>query len=99
MELTDVGSTSSWRLNNDRRDVSSAEQQLESMVYRLTQERGRWPFLTPRLENVTDKAKDITPPLIKKVWDFMQNKLEQAERKGMEDVRYLRKRDDHQRFL
>ena len=33
------------------------------MVYRLTQERGRWPFLTLRLENATDKTKENAPPL------------------------------------
>ena len=37
-----VGSTrSSRRLINDRRNKAQAEKQLESMVYRLTQERGR----------------------------------------------------------
>ena len=68
VELTIVGSTSSSkRLINDRRNVAGAEKQLESMVYRLTQKRGSWPFLTPRLENVNDKMKKIPPPLIKKV--------------------------------
>ena len=64
--------------------MAKAEKQLESMVYRLTQENGRWPFLTPMLENATDKAKVTAPPLIKKQeWEFMQNQLEQAERKGL----------------
>ena len=55
MELTKTGSTTSTRRPiNDRRNVARAEKQLELMVYRLTQERDRWPFLTPKLENVTD---------------------------------------------
>ena len=36
--------------SNERRNVAETEKQLESMKYRLTQENGWWPFLTPRLE-------------------------------------------------
>ena len=32
--------------NNERKNVAAAEKQVESMAYRLTQERGRWPFPT-----------------------------------------------------
>ena len=51
-------------------------------MYCMTQERGRWLFLTPRLESVTDKTKELTPPLIKQVWDFMQSQLGQGEKRG-----------------
>ena len=51
MNLTITGSISSMRGPvNDRKNVVRAEKQLESMGYRLTQERGRWLFLTPKLE-------------------------------------------------
>ena len=54
MDLTITSSTSkAWGPSNARKNVAAAEKQLESMGYRLTQERGRWPFLTPRLENAT----------------------------------------------
>ena len=50
MDLTITRSTSKVRgPSNERKNVAAAEKQLESMGYRLTQERGRWPFLTPRL--------------------------------------------------
>ena len=49
------------------------------MGYRLTQERGRWPFLTPRLENATDKTRESAPPLIKQMWVFLDGQLEVAE--------------------
>ena len=42
-------------LRNERRNVAAAEKKLESMAYRMMQERGRWPFLTPRLENATER--------------------------------------------
>ena len=51
--------------SNERKNVAAIEKQLESMGYRLTQERGRWPFLTPMLENATDKTRESAPPLIK----------------------------------
>ena len=58
MELTITSSTSKSRgPSNERKNVAATEKQLESIVYRLTQERGRWPFLTPRLENATEKAR------------------------------------------
>ena len=56
MDMTITSSTSRAREpSNERRNVAAAEKQLESMGYRLTQERGRWPFLTPRLENATER--------------------------------------------
>ena len=55
LELTITSSTSKCRgPSNERKNVAATEKQLESMVYRLTQERGRWPFLTQRLENATE---------------------------------------------
>ena len=75
MELTITSSTSKPRgPRNERKNVAAAEKQLESMVYRLTQERGRWPFLTPRLENTTDKTRVDAPPLVKQVWDVEEIK-------------------------
>ena len=58
--------------SNERENVGAAEKQLESMGYRLNQERGRWPFLTPRLENSTDKTRWSAPPLIKQIWEFLE---------------------------
>ena len=56
MDLTVTSSTSKSRgPSNERRNVAAAKKQLEAMSYRLTQERGRWPFLTPRLENATER--------------------------------------------
>ena len=58
MAVTITSSTSRSRgPSNERKNVAATEEQLESMAYRLTQERGWWPFLTPRLENATDKTK------------------------------------------
>ena len=57
MDLTITGSTNSTRGPiSERKNVAGAEKQLESMGYRLTQERGIWPFLTSYLEKVTDKT-------------------------------------------
>ena len=68
MEPTITSSTSKTRgPNNERKNVEAAEKQVESMVYRLTQERRRWPFLTPRLEIVTDKTRESAPPLVKQI--------------------------------
>ena len=53
------------------------------MAYRRTQERGRWPFLTPRLENVTDKTRENAPPLVKQIWEFLEEQLEVAEKREM----------------
>ena len=59
MDLTITSSTSKLRgPSNKRKNVAATEKQLEVMVYRLTQQRGRWPFLTPRLENATDKTRE-----------------------------------------
>ena len=60
MDLTITSSTSKARgPSNKRKNVGAAEKQLEMMGYRLTQERGRWPFLTLRLENATDKKRGV----------------------------------------
>ena len=56
---------------------------MESMVYRLTQERGRWPFLTQRLKNVMDKTRESAPPLTKQIWEFLQDQLEVSEKREM----------------
>ena len=74
--LTITSSTSSARGPNN---VAAAEKQLESIGYRLTQERGRWPFLNPRLENATDKTRKSAPYLIKQIWNFLEEQLEVAE--------------------
>ena len=59
MDLMSTSSTSKARgPSNERKNVTAAEKQLESMAYRLTQERSRWPFLTPRLENATNKTRE-----------------------------------------
>ena len=78
--LTITSSTSSARgPNNARKNVAAAEKQLESIGYRLTQERGRWSFLNPRLENATEKTRESAPPLIKQIWNFLEEQLEVAE--------------------
>ena len=69
--------------------MAATEKQLESMVYRLTQERGRWPFLTPRLENATEKTKENAPPLVKQIWSFLEEQLEVAESREMMVTRYI----------
>ena len=80
MDLTITSSTSKARgPSNERKNVAAAEKQLESMGYRSTQERGRWQFLTPRLENATDKTRESAPPLIKQIWEFLEGQLEVAE--------------------
>ena len=84
MELTITGSTSCMRGPiNDWKIVSGAEKQLESIVYRLTQERGRWPFLTPTLENGADQTKQSALPLIKQIWEFLQDPLELSEKREL----------------
>ena len=68
MELTLMGSTgSSKRPVRKRRSVIYAKTQLESLVYRLIQERGRWPYLTLRLESVGSKMKETVPALTKQM--------------------------------
>ena len=90
MELTNTSSTSKSRgPSNERKSVAAAEKQLESMVYRLTQERGRWPLLTPRLENATEKTREDAPPLVKQIWDFLEVQLEVAERREMTVARFV----------
>ena len=69
MELTIKSSTSRTRgPNNERKNVTAAEKQVESMACRLTQERGRWPFLIPSLQKVMDKTRESAPPLVKQIW-------------------------------
>ena len=69
--------------------MAATEKQLESMVYRLTQERGRWPFLTLRLENATEKTKENAPPLVKQIWRFLEEQLEVAESREMTVTRFV----------
>ena len=84
MDLTITSSTSKSRgPSNGRKNVAAAEKQLESMVYRLTQERGRWPFLTSRLENAADKTRESALPLVKQIWEFIEVQLEIAESREM----------------
>ena len=84
MDLTITSSTSRARgPSNERNNVAVAEKQLESIGCRLIQERGRWPFLTPRLENATDKTRESAPPLIKQIWNFIEEQLEVAEDREM----------------
>ena len=69
MDLTITSATSKARgPSNEKKNVAAAEKQLESTGYRLKQERGRWPFLTPRLENATEKTRESASPLIKQLW-------------------------------
>ena len=90
MELTITSSTSKFRgPSNERKNVASTEKQLESMVYRLTQERGRWPFLTPILENATEKTRENAPPLVKQIWNFLEEQLEVAEKREMTVARFV----------
>ena len=89
----DVTITSSTRKSkgpsNERKNVAATEKQLESMVYRLRQERGRWPFLTPRLENATDKTRESAPPLVRQIWEFLEEQLEVAESREMTVARFV----------
>ena len=90
MEVTITGSTGKSRgPNNERRNVAETEKQLESMAYRLTQENGWWPFLTPRLENATNKTREDAPPLVKQVWSFLEKQLELAEEREMTVARFV----------
>ena len=59
------------------------------MAYRLTQESGWWPFLTPSLENAADKTKEDAPPLVKQVWSFLEKQLEVAEEREMTVTRFV----------
>ena len=83
MEPTITNSTS-------RKNVAAAEKnQVESVAYRLTQELGRWPFLNPRLENVTDRTRESAPPLVKQIWAFLEEQLEVAEEREREREREM----------
>ena len=62
--------------SNARKNVADTEKQLESMKYRLTQENGWWPFLTPRLENATNKS-------------FLEKQLELADGREMTVARFV----------
>ena len=90
MEVTVTGSTGKSRVpSNERRNVAETEKQLESMAYRLTQENGWWPFLTPRLENATNRTREDAPPLVKQVWSFLEKQLELAEGREMAVARFV----------
>ena len=90
MELTITSSTSRSRgPNNKRKNVAASEKQLESMVLRLAQEGGKWPFLTPRLENATEKTREDAPLLVKQIWDFLEEQLGIAEKKEMTVGRFV----------
>ena len=90
MDLTIMSSTSKARgPSNERKNVASAKKQLESVEYRLTQERGRWSFLTPRLENATNKTREDAPLLIKQIWEFLEGQLEVAESRDMTVKRFV----------
>ena len=90
MDSTITSSTSKSRgPSNEKKNVAAAEKQLEAMVYRLTQERGRWPFLTPRLENAADKTRESAPPLVKQISEFLEGQLEIAESRDMTVVRFV----------
>ena len=90
MDVTITSSTSKSKgPSNERKNVAATEKQLESMVYRLTQERGRWPFLTPRLENATDKTRESAPHLVKQIWEFLEEQLEIAESREMMVARFV----------
>ena len=90
MVLTNPSSTSKSRgPSNERKNVAAAEKQLEAMVYRLTQERSGWPFLTPRLENAMDKTRGSAPPLVKQIWEFLEGQLEIAESREMTVDRFV----------
>ena len=53
------------------------------MVYHLTCERGKRPFLTARLGKMRDKFKEGAPLLIDQLWKLMNDQPEQVERKQM----------------
>ena len=90
MDLIITSSTSKSRgPSNERKNVAATEKQLESMVYRLTQERGRWPFLTPRLENATEKMKENAPHLVKQIWSFLEEQLEVTEKREITVTRFV----------
>ena len=69
--------------------MAASEKQLESMVHRLAQEGGKWPFLTPRLENATGKTREDAPLLVKQIWDFLEEQLGIAEEREMTVGRFV----------
>ena len=90
MDLTITSSTSqATGPSNEKRNVAAAQKQLESKGYRQTQEKGRWPFLTSRLENATDKTQENAPPLIKQLWEFLEEQLEVVDTTGMTVGRFV----------
>ena len=90
MDLTITSSTSKSRgPSNERKNLAAAEKQLEAMVYRLTQERGRWPFLLLRLDNAMVKTRQSAPPLVKQIWEFLEGQLEIAESREMTVDRFV----------
>ena len=90
VDLTITSSTSrASGPNNHRKNVTAGEKQVESMAYRRTQERGRWPFLTPRRENVTDKRRATAPPLVEQIWEFLEEQLEVAEKRDRTVGRFV----------
>ena len=90
MDVTITSSTSKSKgPSNEMKNVAATEKQLESMVYRLTQERGKWPFLTPRLENATDKTRESAPALGKQIREFLEEQLEIAESREMTVARFV----------
>ena len=56
---------------------------------RLTQERGTWPFLTPRLEHTTDKTRESAQLLIKQIWEFIEGQLKVADSRDMTVGRFV----------
>ena len=100
MDLTITRSTSIARGPiNERTNVAAAEKQLESFGYRLTQDRGRWPFLTPGLEIATNKTRDSAPLLVRQIWDFLEELLEIAELREMTVERFVSQGGHYRRFL
>ena len=51
--------------------------------------RSRSPFLTQRLENATDKTRESAPPLVKQIWEFLEEQLEVAESREMTVARFV----------
>ena len=90
MKMTITSSTSKTRgPNNERKNVAASEKQLETMAYRVTQERGKWPLLTPRLENATEKTREDAPLLVKQIWDFLEEQLGIAQKREMTVGRFV----------
>ena len=83
MDLTTSSTSKPRAPSNERKNVAAAENQLEAMVNRLTQEKSRWPFVTPRLENARDKTRENAPPLVKQICEFFEEQLEVAESREM----------------